>query len=1660
MSLKIRKLALDLQLIFRNVSVGHCLRIDDLPVQEGIQLCEYITGAENNFSVYILESNLSPFGNNPYIIRTDTAIEKRNQQKESICLIVPAEANNAAITSLGNSFETFDTSRFLKRLENSLFDNIPATIKDIVKRSITQAKKNTQLQTEDVVDFLDELLEKPTLENIGNSLWKVGLMPDKGSGFIERLKLNYDSVQQLARPIRPHSTIRQRLEITKLKKGLFMDRLEHFLLETPLNPPIKRWLRRFTETDGFDFSKWEFPSILPSDLENIRLNKPRRKPDGTLVGSCGDLTCEGTDAPIIAECGHNKKLSVSWTTEPIQVLNVANWQIELIPSREDYSDVDAVELPQIKKKIDQRTARISLDIDTDNLGIEWVQIRITGLDENGVIITDGNGAEIEAISERVFLKQQEVTDEIENKQKLRTYPTLPFGYLEIAQTYSEEEWTTPVPQGWKEGDIDYFSTLVGNSTICRIGISNILRSFEVKALGNSEDFGRYTYIVDDLDKFIEKDIHVRLTSFRQFPSWSIDLIEKFKEQRRKLFKHIRDQYNQSGIIETADWEKEYANTNLFSRTKLYVDAYLQLLETILKDTQQPAEERQTLLQFFLSIDSIELEICYKTGNQKALILLPTHPHRILWLSAYTLLLTGWRNKLLKLPKKKRKSAISVDHLVEVTPANVPFIIPSEFSANTQDNWYIFARNIGFFYGLFLSPACTDWTRVTADILHFLSYHDEITPTDVQPERISEDIDKYLRLHPYCKNRGIKIGVINPGNGKVLSVALQKLLISNNTEELLQDFPKIKRLEISSIAHSPLPIEIEGFENDLYRQFYLLENIANDATSLYPAFSLSLTERKERPNFANGEQHISFNFDAAHPKISLESLSDSISESISFYGLMNRWQSDSYSEYGQLKWRYWLAVSKPERFEKHPEDPRLTDMLINISKQQSTALAFLLNTDLSQEYICCLTSIVGPDERGFIEHLHQKSDWVFTIDRFFGPDFFDSPNDPFLSEISKKYLIDYSPDFTEGLGDRLLVTTCWQDELTQIIGKKLEKINLPYSEESIINLVNALKTLSGTYALQLFEDNEEWANKTIAIGVTLHFIIKNKNYQNFLLIPIYCHQNLFEDIYSLCDFLLINISQQKIEITCINTTIDESGILNESMKERLSKTVDYLQNKYFIIQEDDEDKIGSPLERARLIMLMRYYLLKAVRYGLIDKDRLDKYSDLFSRVEAGKTQPTISETAYIICTGEIEESYKDTEQDGVKTIILGRHILSDPASVASEESKASQIDIEDVIITPPVKEDNKVPIADVVIQSNEIECTGQRLPYPENIEVNLGIISNGQHILWKPSVQGSPHVFILGIPGQGKSVTINTLLIELQRHGVGTLTFDFHGQFSDPQNPFRRLCNATIWDASNGLPFSPFEADMSNDVGQQSWKTQSFALADIFSYVCEFGDIQRDGVYRAISSCYKDAKRHGINAAPTINDLSRKIELLESNKEIKNVSARCRPLLEMNVFNPQELGNEWDILGTTKHGLVINVKEIGSETVQLAISAFVLRKIYKEILLWEESKTLKLAIVLDEAHRLAKDKTLPLIMQEARKFGVLVIVASQNVNHFHENVLGNAGTKILFRTNHPDSRKVSSMVQMRSGIDPKNIIEQLKTGQAIVQTPEMKYGEKTFMKKID
>jgi DNA phosphorothioation-dependent restriction protein DptH len=372
----------------------------------------------------------------------------------------------------------------------------------------------------------------------------------------------------------------------------------------------------------------------------------------------------------------------------------------------------------------------------------------------------------------------------------------------------------------------------------------------------------------------------------------------------------------------------------------------------------------------------------------------------------------------------------------------------------------------------------------------------------------------------------------------------------------------------------------------------------------------------------------------------------------------------------------------------------------------------------------------------------------------------------------------------------------------------------------------------------------------------------------------------------------------------------------------------------------------------------------------------------------------------------------------------------PSSIASEES-ASQ------------------PADHHTEQMTQLNDTMQEVPL-DKIVVPLGE-SEGEPVSWQPSTKGSPHLFIVGIPGQGKSWTTMRILCELGKQHVPTLVLDFHGQFADEQEPFARLIHPSVVDAAKGLPFSPFECTTGSD--RSGWKATSDALAEIFATVLKLGPMQQEVIFTAIRDAYQ---AHGFDDEgaqqleyPTAEEVLRRIVQREQATHTNNVAARCRPLLDMDLFKPVE--GTLDLLSSIRQGLVIDLHNLYAEHLQVAAGAFVLRKLYKDMFTWGNAERLRLAIVLDEAHRLARDVTLPKIMKEGRKFGIAVIVASQAIGDFHADIPGNAGTKIIFRVNFPDSKRVAGFIRARQGQDVAEQIERLPVGTAYVQTPEMPVG---------
>jgi DNA helicase HerA-like ATPase len=279
------------------------------------------------------------------------------------------------------------------------------------------------------------------------------------------------------------------------------------------------------------------------------------------------------------------------------------------------------------------------------------------------------------------------------------------------------------------------------------------------------------------------------------------------------------------------------------------------------------------------------------------------------------------------------------------------------------------------------------------------------------------------------------------------------------------------------------------------------------------------------------------------------------------------------------------------------------------------------------------------------------------------------------------------------------------------------------------------------------------------------------------------------------------------------------------------------------------------------------------------------------------------------------------------------------------------------------------------------------------------------------------------------------------------------------NPYADLAQPIILDASRGLPFSPFEASASRDAGASYWQTNAFAVAEIFQYVFGLGDIQRDAVYQATADSYRARgwDTGSPDGTPSINEVRERLQAFEAKGGPRNVMPRLRPLLEFGLFEEGQPTLSFEEM--LQRGLVLDVSRVGLEAAQHAAAAFVLRKLYKDMFQWGESDQLRLVVSLDEAHRLANDITLPKLMKEGRKFGLSVVVASQGLRDFHPDVLGNAGTRVVFRTNFPMSKSVAGFFRTDRGFELAAAIEQLDVGEAYVQTPDMDRCERVRMHRL-
>jgi DNA phosphorothioation-dependent restriction protein DptH len=460
-------------------------------------------------------------------------------------------------------------------------------------------------------------------------------------------------------------------------------------------------------------------------------------------------------------------------------------------------------------------------------------------------------------------------------------------------------------------------------------------------------------------------------------------------------------------------------------------------------------------------------------SEDALLLLPTHPLRSAWFAGYTQLLRTWETQLLQQTPRERKGGIDLDTVRQLAPINVPAFA---FHA-TSSCPFVFFHNLRFFYGVALPPDVPDPHRRLADVALMLNTQDSLLRTDDRHlDRLVGYLRSYRATHPYAD--ALTATLINGGDGELFAEAVRRLLqTSTNGDDAEEHASAPVVFQVTSYMEDERYSSGQELAGIRQAQLDLVQTPQTD--HLLPGLTHTIRGSPALHDHPLPDAHLTFVSDLSRPRVLAAPLgSDATGEvgSLTLYGLIARLIPGFSVGEGELRWLYRLILGGAGRPEPHPSGAKYTDALVDLHAAWQRAGNCVLGGALGAQPALEVT--LAPEQQRLLELLHEQSDWVITLDRFFPLDYYDSPNEPYLSKTARKYVLDYAPEFGEGLGHRMMLTTGSRDEISSLLGRAMNELGFAAVDQSVRQLLHYLKTVSGRLALQALGSSSSVISRAI------------------------------------------------------------------------------------------------------------------------------------------------------------------------------------------------------------------------------------------------------------------------------------------------------------------------------------------------------------------------------------------------------------------------------------------------------------------------------------------------------------------------------------------------------------------------------------------------------
>jgi len=1589
-------------------AISYC-RFLELPLIEAI--CSQDGPLIGEWAVY----GVGPLGSsNPRLISADQAVEKREDKKEPTLLLVDTKTAGAGMDGIYSAGREIKETEFYSLANELARKTLDHGTKTLAKKAVTKARKlitSKHISPLQIFDFFSKCGE---MKSVGGALGYIGLWPVKEYTKLEEHELDKSSkmVEKLllrTRGSSPTTTIIDELLLNDASHEQKTDLID--LIKAAASRPWKEAAMTVIEKEHLWLNNLN-PGIFDlGNLKEIEIVPWRSKNDRPTPWSGLIQVKDGELLELVIDKAASSKskgsgLEIRWKTLPENLAKGAcDYNVEIVSGDEVLAEKRITHASKNPQRI-SFSAEDFEDIEED--AKFEAQARVTAIGDQDI------GACTEDFILRFGPPDEKTRSSSANEQRSLIEAIIAIEDSHDFEKFVRDHENRDFYSRDKKGYIIVRHKTRSGKIFCPPLVPVIERDWAQRG----GPVGRWKIKIRSDGERVGDPEFLDIV-----PDCSDNPWTRLCDASAKVCRVMSSGCGMLGMVYSLD--KGFDN---------YVNSWLDVLQN------------QEISASLALAGTVEVQSL--NDETVGLIVLPIHPVRMAWHQCYDMLLKYARYDLKLSPAKIREASKTIDG------AHFPAFLPGF----EQGRSFVFGDILNFYFVAMVKDEDPEPKANVALMARALSEGRQWIARSVgqaTAEALSKEVVRYARLHP--KYDSFRIHALRPGDGATLGRALGKSLealesAGTDEEELqmpqkygfvLDLFPSESTSSIvGSFFTSITEASRSGFGAPSREDRWMLDNRHSPGRIRRP----KLMWAKRTGLVPSSTAHLAIAFDTFDSMVRAYDRQEFPREEgpLEVFGLISARQR-SFKFSPQPSWKTFI----PQQLEgvKHPISRALTERLVKI--HSSTLKLTSKNLSRSVDSWPALYSDISPEKEESLAVLHNLCDWVITVDRNAGIEYFDSPREK--SSVYDAYIIECVPE-REDLGFLQLVTSTSNfEEISGLLDEAISEMGVSSSPRNCTFLMNQLKSLSGRFAMRLAAGGNV-AQEMVAIAYTNAMSLEPSadeqvwpSLRKGFYVPI-------DDVPQILELHSDSIDRNGSRSDLLYATMGQKGGLqlffieikyrrylrtarsNEIMAEIRSQLRNS-RKKWQELYGDQSSPFIKAINRTKLARILSFYADKAIRHNL-DQQAYDKLVKEIQRMirdgekyllDKGQFEEHL-DRGYIFCPEYLSRNPSNLSVPGEEPIWLfgPNSVPAVPPLVVDDSSDQHHVTTKKEV-SPTTRTD--------VGESSEIESTSSETSKPRQTgrmsEVILGNLdSTNEAVSWNVDTKSNPHLMIVGLPGMGKTTCLISLCLQMIEAEISPIVFSYHEDFDGLLE--KKLQGNLHFVDFDGLGFNPLE--VVGDVAHAYVDNVSM-IRDIFKAIFpDLGDIQLGALRGALKTSYTDlgwGEFDGRSESPPLPEFQAFYDML--SQEEKRDSGLMTRLSELDDYGFFRKTSGAKSLFDIPQASVIRVHQTQNETLQRAFSTFVLYNLYQRMFQRGPQSQITHAIIFDEAHRAAKLKLIPRMIKECRKFGISFVLASQEAKDFDQSVYSAVANYLVLRVSENDAKVMARVI---AASDQVNIIKDM------------------------